>query len=78
MADRNEPDEAASELTTVYMTDFEPLERYLLGRSPQDVRPLEIQFNALRGDLTAGLKGEELSARFEALIVGCRDADRPA
>ena len=39
------------------MTDFEPLERYLLGRSPQDVRPLEIQFNTLRGDVAAGLKG---------------------
>ena len=49
------------------MTEFEPLERYLLGRSPQAVRPLEIQFNTLRGDLTAGLKGEELSARLDAL-----------
>ena len=51
MAERGEPDEAASELTTVYMTEFEPLERYLMGRSPQAVRPLEIQFNSLRGDL---------------------------
>ncbi len=30
-ANRANPDEAASELTTVYMTEFEPLERYLLG-----------------------------------------------
>ena len=66
-AQHNDRDEAASELTSVYMTDFEPLERYLLGRSPQAVRPLEIQFNSLRGDLTAGLKGKELSARIEAL-----------
>jgi high-affinity iron transporter len=66
-AERDQPDEAASELTTVYMTDFEPLERYLLGRSPQEVRPLEIQFNALRGDLTAGLKGQKLSAGVQAL-----------
>ena len=66
-AERNRPDEAASELTTVYMTEFEPLERYLLGRSPQAVRPLEIQFNSLRGDLTAGLKGEELASRVAAL-----------
>ncbi len=41
------------------MTEFEPLERYLLGRSPQSVRPLEIEFNSLRGDLTAGLTGRE-------------------
>ena len=66
-AQRDGPDEAASELTTVYMTDFEPLERYLLGRSPQDVRPLEIQFNTLRGDLSGGLKGEELAARLDLL-----------
>jgi high-affinity iron transporter len=66
-AERDQPDEAASELTTVYMTDFEPLERYLLGRSPQDVRPLEIQFNALRGALTAGLKGEPLASRVATI-----------
>jgi high-affinity iron transporter len=66
-AERNNPHEAASELTTVYMTEFEPLERYLLGRNPQVVRPLEIRFNALRGDLTAGKKGEELASQIEAL-----------
>jgi len=63
----NGPDAAASELTTVYMTEFEPLERYLLGRSPQEVRALEIQFNTLRGDLAAGLKGKELAARLDGL-----------
>lgn len=68
-ADSSGPDEAASELTTVYMMEFEPLERYLLGRSPQEVRPLEIQFNALRGDLAAGLKGEQLSARLSSLAT---------
>ena len=66
-AESNHPYEAASELTTVYMTEFEPLERYLLGRSPQAVRPLEIQFNALRGDLTTGKKGKELALQIEAL-----------
>jgi high-affinity iron transporter len=65
----NQPDEAASELTTVYMTEFEPLERYLLGRSPQEVRGFEIQFNTLRGDLAAGLKGEELTARLDGLCT---------
>jgi high-affinity iron transporter len=66
-ADRDGPDEAASELTTVYMTDFEPIERYLLGRSPQSVRPLEIEFNAIRGEISTGLKGEPLAARLEPL-----------
>ena len=61
------PDEAASELTTVYMTEFEPIERYLLGRSPQSVRPLEIRFNTLRGEISAGLKGEELADRLDRL-----------
>ncbi len=49
------------------MTDFERIERYLLGRSPQSVRPLEIQFNALRGEISAGLKGEELATRLDRL-----------
>jgi high-affinity iron transporter len=66
-AQRDGPDAAASELTTVYMTDFEPLERYLLGRSPQDVQPLEIEFHTLRGDLFGGLKGEQLAARLDDL-----------
>jgi high-affinity iron transporter len=66
-AEKHGPDEAASELTTVYMTQFEPLERYLMGHSPQEVRPLEIQFNKLRGDLKGGLKGEELATRLEAI-----------
>jgi high-affinity iron transporter len=61
------PGDAASELSTVYMTEFEPLERYFDGRSPQDVRPLEIQFNTLRGELGAGLSGEKLTARLNGL-----------
>jgi len=66
-ASRNRPDDAASELTTVYMTEFEPLELYLLGRSPQEVLALEIQFSTIRGDIAAGLKGEQLAARLDAL-----------
>ncbi len=73
VAEENGPDEAASELTTVYMREFELLERYLYGRSPQSVRPLEVQFNALRGDLTAGLKGEKLAGRLDQLTVEVGD-----
>jgi high-affinity iron transporter len=68
-AERDGPDEAASELTSVYMTDFEPLERYLFGRSPQAVRPLEVQFNTLRGELAAGLKGDQLTSRLDGLTA---------
>ena len=71
-AELNGPEEAASELSTVYWTEFEPLERYLLGRSPQSVRPLEIQINALRGDLSAGLKGKELAGRLDRLAPRSR------
>jgi high-affinity iron transporter len=66
-ADQDGPDEASSELTSVYMTEFEPIERYLLGRSPQSVRPLEVQFNALRGEISTGLKGEKLAGRLDRL-----------
>ncbi len=67
VAERDGALEAASELTTVYMTEFEPLERYLLGRRPQEVRPLEIQFSGLRGDVSGGLNGEALTARTDLL-----------
>jgi high-affinity iron transporter len=68
-ANRGESDEAASELTTVYMNEFEPLERYLMGRAPQAVRPLEMQFNSLRGDLADGLRGDKLSSQIERLTT---------
>jgi high-affinity iron transporter len=66
-------DDAASELTTVYMTDFEPIERYLLGRSPESIRPLEIRFNRIRGEVTGGLKGEGLTARLDGLYAEVQD-----
>lgn len=68
-AERNGPDAAASELTTVYMTDFEPLERRLFAYSPADIRNLEIRFNTLRGELSGGLKGQELATRVEGLVL---------
>ena len=75
-ADHNDRDAAAAEISTVYMTEFEPIERYLLGRSPQSVRPLEIQFNTLRGDLAAGLKGDELVGAGRGSFISGRVADR--
>jgi FTR1 family protein len=72
-ADERGPDEAASELTTVYMTEFEPIERYLYGRSPQSVRPLEVRFNTLRGDLSGGLKGATLAGRLDTLDSEVKD-----
>ena len=67
VAEKDGAIEAASELSTVYMTEFEPLERYFLSRRPQAVRPLEIQFHQLRGEVSAGLKGDALSARLDLL-----------
>jgi high-affinity iron transporter len=67
-ADQRGADEASSELTTVYMNDFEPFERYLMGRSPESIRPLEAQFNAIRGEITSGLKGEPLAEGLDRLF----------
>jgi high-affinity iron transporter len=67
-AEHSGPDAAASELTTVYMTEFEPLERRLFAYSPQDIRALEIRFNSLRGELSGGLKGQELATQVDSLV----------
>jgi high-affinity iron transporter len=66
-ADQAGSDEASDQLTTVYMNDFEPFERYLMGRSPQSIRPLEVEFNAIRGQISSGLKGEPLAGRLDQL-----------
>jgi high-affinity iron transporter len=67
LADKGEADDAASAMTSVYWTDFEPVERALNVRKPQEVRPLEARFNALRGEVGAGLKGDELAAKLADL-----------
>ncbi len=67
-AERGGPDAAASELTTVYMTEFEPLERRLLAYSPQDILALERRFNSLRGELSDGLKGQKLATQVNSLV----------
>jgi high-affinity iron transporter len=67
-AEHNGPDSAASELTTVYMTEFEPLERRLFAYSPDDIRSLEIRFNELRGELSRGIKGQELATQVADLV----------
>src|SRR5262249_57760033 len=59
MADRDGSDEASFELTNVYTTEFEPIERYLLGRSPHSIRPLVARFNALRGETSPGRNGDQ-------------------
>jgi len=67
-AEHSGPDAAASELTTVYMTEFEPLERRLFAYSPEQIRALEIRFNTLRGELSGGLKGQELTTEVDNLV----------
>jgi len=69
-AEQSGPDSAASELTAVYMTEFEPLERRLFAYSPEDIRSLEIRFNTLRGELSRGIKGQELTGQLEDLVSG--------
>ncbi len=79
---RGEPDDAASAMTDAYFTDFEPLERLLNVRRPQEVTPLESRFNAIRGRIGSGLKGPELASELDGLrgevvaaLARCRVGD---
>ena len=67
LANRDEAEEAAAEMTAVYWGGFEPLERFIAARMPQDVRPLEVRFSALRGEVGTGLKGKPLAATLAGL-----------
>lgn len=67
LADKGEAEDAASAMTSVYLVDFEPLERILNSLNPREVRPLEIEFNRIRGELGSGLKGEKLGAKLTDL-----------
>ncbi len=67
VADGSGRDQAAGEWTSVYMTEFEPIERYLMGRDPQAIRPFELRWNAIRGEISAGLSGEPLETRLAGL-----------
>ncbi|MDX2037229.1 MAG: FTR1 family protein [Isosphaeraceae bacterium] len=67
LADAPDASEAASSMTSAYFDAFEPIERILLARRPQDVRPLEIRFNAIRGEIVSGLRGEELASKLDGL-----------
>jgi high-affinity iron transporter len=67
LADQGEADDAASEMTAVYWDRFEPLERYIAARQPQEVRPLENLFTTIRGEIGAGKKGRELADRLGVL-----------
>lgn len=67
LADSGEADDAASAMTGIYFGDFEPLERLLNSRNPAEVRPLEVRFNRIRGEVGAGLKGEPLAVELNEL-----------
>jgi high-affinity iron transporter len=69
LADQGEADDASSEMTAVYWDQFEPLERYIAARQPQEVRPLENLFTTIRGEISAGKKGQELADRLRLLEV---------
>ncbi len=74
LADTGEFDEAASGMTSVYFDEFEPLERFIAARRPAAVRPLEIQFNAIRGEVGQGLKGQALQGRLAGLFAEAKSA----
>ncbi len=67
MADAGQASDAASAMTDAYFNDFEPLERLLNVRRPQEVTPLESRFNAIRGLVDSGLKGPELADDLDRL-----------
>ena len=67
LAGQGRADDAASAMTDAYFNDFEPLERLLNVRRPQEVTPLESRFNAIRGRIGSGLKGPELASELVGL-----------
>jgi high-affinity iron transporter len=67
LADGGSSDDAASAMTSAYFEAFEPIEKGLLARRPQEVPPLEARFNAIRGRIDGGLKGTALAAELVSL-----------
>jgi high-affinity iron transporter len=67
LADRGERDDAASEMSSVYVRDFDPLEQFILAVKPQEGGRLERKFLAIRGEVGAGLKGQALTTRLDDL-----------
>jgi high-affinity iron transporter len=67
LADQGQANDAASAMTDAYFTDFEPLERLLNVRRPQEVTPLESRFNAIRGRIGSGLAGAALTSDLDGL-----------
>lgn len=67
LADGGDPSEAASLMAETYFAEFEPIERLISTRRPQDVRPLELLYASIRTEIGGGLKGEPLRARLSSL-----------
>jgi len=79
LASRGDAEEAAAEMTAVYWDGFEPLERFIAARMPQDVGPLELRFSTIRGAVGTGLKGKPLAATLAVLQTEVESAlDRSA
>ena len=68
-ADSDRASDAASGMTDAYFADFEPLERLLNVRRPQEVTPLESRFNSIRGRIEEGVKGQPLQADLDGLVA---------
>jgi high-affinity iron transporter len=67
LAERGESSEAAAEVVTAYFDAFEPIERLLFLRNPGAIQPLEARFATLRGQVDAGLRGDELDSTLSAI-----------
>jgi high-affinity iron transporter len=67
LADAGRADEARSAMTDAYFSDFEPIERLLNIRRPQEVTPLETRFNAIQGRIGSGLRGADLAGELDGL-----------
>ena len=61
LADQGDGDEASARMAALYFEEFEAVERSIQSRRPQDIRPLEEAYNAVRGEVASGASGSSAS-----------------
>lgn len=67
IANADQPEDAASFVTTIYFGSFEPFEQQYVLSYPMQVARIESQFSDLRARLRDGLKGEPLEVAIADL-----------
>ncbi len=73
LADKNQPEDAASAMADMYFVEFEPLEVAISIRQPLDVAKLEQLYAGIKGEIGEGLKGQALADKL-ALLRDAVDA----